>query len=68
MYVRRRLGGWNLLDVDLVLVDDIRTTGASLKAAVRLLRSLKPRSVVCAVLAVSDAQARRARAIQRMRV
>jgi predicted amidophosphoribosyltransferase len=68
MYVRRRLGGWNLRDVDLVLVDDIRTTGASLKAAVRLLRSLKPRSVVCAVLAVSDAQARRARAIQRMRV
>jgi RNA polymerase sigma-70 factor (ECF subfamily) len=39
--------------VDLVLVDDIRTTGASLKAAVRLLRSLEPRTVVCAVVASS---------------
>jgi predicted amidophosphoribosyltransferase len=67
MFIRRRFGGWSLRDVDLVLVDDIRTTGASLKAAVRLLRSLEPRTVVCAVVAVSDAKARRARAAQRLR-
>jgi predicted amidophosphoribosyltransferase len=59
--IRRRLGGWHLTDVDLVLVDDVRTTGASLRAAVRLLRTLKPRRIICAVVAVSDSTARRAR-------
>ncbi len=68
--VRRRLGwrgirrgtvAWPLDGLDVVLVDDVRTTGATLKAAVRLVRSLKPRTIVCAVLGVSDSRARRLR-------
>jgi predicted amidophosphoribosyltransferase len=47
---------------DLVLVDDVCTTGASLRAATRLLRTLKPRCVIAAVLAVTDDSARRPRA------
>ncbi len=61
MNVRRRIGGWYLRDADLVLVDDVRTTGASLLAAVRMLRKLRPRRIMCAVVAVSDATARRQR-------
>jgi predicted amidophosphoribosyltransferase len=63
--IRRRLGGWNLQDVDVLLVDDVRTTGATLRGAVRLLRTLKPRRIVCAVIAVSDSSARRTRAAYR---
>jgi predicted amidophosphoribosyltransferase len=59
--IRRRLGGWNLVGLDLVLVDDVRTTGASIRSAVHLLRRLRPRRLVAAVLAVSDAAARRDR-------
>jgi predicted amidophosphoribosyltransferase len=59
--IRRRIGGWNLTDVDVVLVDDVRTTGASLRAAVRQVRMLKPHRIVCAVVAVSDSAARRSR-------
>jgi ComF family protein len=56
--VRFQLGGWRLQGAQVLLIDDVRTTGATLKAAVRLLRPLKPQRVVCAVLGVSDSQAR----------
>lgn len=57
--VRRRWGGWNLDDVDAIVVDDVRTTGASLRGAIGLLRKLKARRVVAAVVAVADESARR---------
>lgn len=59
--IRRRLGGWDLAGLDLVIVDDVRTTGASIRSAAHLLRRLRPRRVVAGVLAVSDAAARRDR-------
>ena len=52
MRVRRQLGGWRLAGVHVLLVDDVRTTGASLKAAVRLLRTMKPERIICCTLAV----------------
>lgn len=68
LYVRWRLGGWPLGDLHLVLVDDVRTTGASLRAATRLLRTLQPGRIVCAVAAVSDSAARKQREMQLGRV
>jgi predicted amidophosphoribosyltransferase len=59
--LRKGASAWPLEGLDVVLVDDVRTTGATLKAAVRMVRSLKPRRVVCAVLAVSDSRARQQR-------
>lgn len=50
------LRGW-----DLVLIDDVSTTGATLRAAARELRKLKPDMFYVGVLAVSDDEARRAR-------
>jgi len=61
--IRWRWGGWPLdrYAAEIVLVDDVTTTGSSLRAAVKLLRELRPVSVITAVVAVSDEQARRAR-------
>ncbi len=60
--LRRRPGGWDLRDVQIVLVDDVRTTGASMQRAARRLRRSRPAGVIAAVLAVSDDRARRDRA------
>ena len=60
--LRRRPGGWDLRDVQVVLVDDVRTTGASMQRAARLLRRSRPATVIAAVLAVSDDRVRRDRA------
>jgi len=62
--IRTRLGGWNLSGRDVVLVDDVRTTGATIRRAVRLLRTLQPRSVTAAVVAVADDRSRRLRSGQ----
>ena len=59
--VRRPLGRWKLAGLDVVLVDDVRTSGASLRHAVWLLRRLKPARIVAAVVAVADDYARRDR-------
>ena len=62
MAIRRRLGAWPIGGAHVVLVDDVCTTGSSLRAAARLLGTLKPARVICGVLAVSDSKARRDRA------
>lgn len=59
MHVARRWGGWDLSDLDAVIVDDVRTTGSSLRAAVRLLRTLGAKRVVAAILAVADDSGRK---------
>jgi ComF family protein len=59
--LRRRFGGWPIDGMEIVLVDDVTTTGSSLRAAIRLLKGLKSAKVVAAVVAVSDETARRAR-------
>jgi len=64
MRIRRRWWGVGSGSVDgahIVLVDDVRTTGSTLRAATRLLRRLKPARIVCAAIGVSDSAARRAR-------
>jgi predicted amidophosphoribosyltransferase len=53
--------GWDLQDLHVILIDDVRTTGATLLGATRVLRRLKPARIVCGVLAVSDSTARRKR-------
>ena len=60
--LRRRPGGWDLRDLQIVLVDDVRTTGASMQRAARVLRRSRPAGIIAAVLAVSDDRARRDRA------
>lgn len=62
--VRHRMGGWDLAGRDVVLVDDVRTTGATLRRAVKLLRGFQPARIVVAVVAVADDSARRARSAQ----
>jgi ComF family protein len=60
--IRRHWGGWRMEDLHIVLVDDVRTTGATLRTASRLVKSLKPAKVVCVVVGVSDSRARKQRA------
>jgi predicted amidophosphoribosyltransferase len=52
--IRPRIGGWPLAGADLLLVDDVRTTGATARAAVARLRRLRPASITLGVLAVVD--------------
>ena len=59
--LRRRPGGWDFRDHQIVLVDDVQTTGASMQRAARVLRRSRPVGVIAAVLAVSDDRARRDR-------
>jgi predicted amidophosphoribosyltransferase len=59
MAVRRSRRGWRLGAVDVVLVDDVLTTGASMRAAVRAVRGIAGGRVVAAVLAVADPPSRR---------
>jgi predicted amidophosphoribosyltransferase len=56
--LRRQARRLRLEDVQVILVDDVRTSGASLRAAGRLLRRLGPRRVLAAVLAVTDDRSR----------
>jgi predicted amidophosphoribosyltransferase len=42
-----------------ILIDDVRTSGASLNAAARLVRRLRPSRIVAGVLAVTDDPSRR---------
>ncbi|MHC4415545.1 MAG: ComF family protein [Planctomycetota bacterium] len=57
--VRRGLKRSRLDGLEVVLVDDVRTTGASLKAATRLLRGSGAPRVLAAVLAAVDDRSRR---------
>jgi predicted amidophosphoribosyltransferase len=54
MRLRRRAAGLSLEGVDVVLVDDVRTSGATLGAAARLLRALEPRRLLAGVAAVAE--------------
>lgn len=58
MRVRPRAGRLRLDGAHVILVDDVRTSGASLRAAGRLIRRLGPRQVTAAVLAVTDDRSR----------
>jgi len=57
MWLRRASG--RVEGRPLLLVDDVRTTGSTLRGAVRLLRRASPECVVAAVVAVADNTARR---------
>jgi predicted amidophosphoribosyltransferase len=58
MRLRRRAGRLRLDGAHVILVDDVHTSGASLRAAGRLIRGLGPRRVTAAVLAVTDDRSR----------
>jgi predicted amidophosphoribosyltransferase len=55
---RRRARRLGLGKMQVVLVDDVRTSGASLRAAARQLRRLGPQGLLAAVLAVTDERGR----------
>jgi len=46
--IRLRVGGWPIEGRHVVLVDDVRTTGATIRRGVRMLRQLQPASVTAA--------------------
>ncbi|HRP63019.1 MAG TPA: phosphoribosyltransferase family protein [Phycisphaerales bacterium] len=60
MRVRRRWGGWGLNDDHVVLVDDVRTTGETVRKAARLIRQEGVSRILVAVVAVADGAYRRA--------
>ena len=57
----RRLGGWNLSGIQVLLIDDVMTTGASIRGASNVLRKAGSTNVIGGVIAVSDELARRER-------
>ena len=59
--LRRQAGRLRLENAQVILVDDVRTSGASLRAAGRLLRRSRPKWLVAAVLAVTDDRSRLSR-------
>lgn len=58
MHVAKRWGGWPVDGLDAVLVDDVRTSGATLRAADRLVKSLGIRRSIAAVVSVADGPGR----------
>ncbi len=60
MRLRRCASSGSLEGIEVVLVDDVRTSGASLGAAARLIRGLGPQRLLAAVLAVAEPARRRA--------
>ncbi len=57
--VRRRFSRVRLSGLQVIIVDDVRTTGQSLREAVRRLRPLGPERVIAAVVAVTEGLDRR---------
>lgn len=59
MRVRHRWGGWGLNNDHIVLVDDVRTTGETVRKAARLIRQEGASRILVAVVAVADGAYRR---------
>lgn len=57
----KRLGGWDLTGLQIILIDDVKTTGASIRSATRILRKAGASDVIASVIAVSEDPARRER-------
>jgi len=61
LFVRTRFREASLEGCDVILVDDVRTTGATMRAMRHAVEPFGPRQVIAAVAAVSDDRARRPR-------
>ena len=59
--IRSRWAGRSVRDRQVIVVDDVRTTGGSLRIAMRRIQSLGPHRIIAAVLAVADDPGRRQR-------
>ncbi len=57
----KRIGGWELDGLQVLLIDDVLTTGASITGATKILMKAGATNIVAGVLAVTDEQARRER-------